>query len=87
MTYRVEFKKSAAREYAALPKPVQARISELIKLLSLSPFSSALDIKKLRGEDSLYRARTGDYRVLYEVEKTVLCVVVIKVGHRREIYR
>ena len=87
MTYRVEFKKSAAREFAALPKSVQERIAELLKLLSLSPFSSALDIKKLKGADSLYRARTGDYRILYEVEKSVLRIVVIKVGHRREIYR
>ena len=87
MTYRVELKKTAAREFAALPGPVQERIAELLRLLALSPFSSALDIKKLRGADGLYRARTGDYRVVYEVEKSLLRVVVIKVGHRREIYR
>lgn len=87
MTYRIEFRKSAAREFAALPKLVQQRIADLLKLLAVSPFSSALDIKKLKGADSLYRARTGDYRVVYEVEKAVLLVVVVKVGHRRDIYR
>lgn len=85
--YRVEFKKSAAREFAALSRSVQERIAELLKMLALSPFSSALDTKKLKGAEGLYRARTGDYRVLYEVEKSVLRILVIKVGHRREIYR
>jgi len=87
MTYHVEFKKSAAREFAALPKSVQQRIAELLKLLAQSPFSLALDIKKLKGVENLYRARSGDYRVVYEVHKAVLRIVVIKVGHRREIYR
>ena len=57
MTFRLEFKKSAAREFAALPKGVQQRIEELLTLLAVSPFSSALDIKKLKGVEDLYRAR------------------------------
>lgn len=87
MTYQVEFKKSAAREFGEFPKRIQHHIAELLKLLALSPFSSVLDIKKMKGMDSLYRVRSGDYRILYEVHKSVLRIVVIRVGHRREIYR
>lgn len=58
MTFRLEFKKSAAREFAALPKRVQKRIEELLRLLAVSPFSPASDIKKLKDvEESLSSAR------------------------------
>lgn len=42
---------------------------------------------KLKGEDELYRIRAGDYRIVYEVRDAALVVVVIKVGHRRDVYR
>lgn len=42
---------------------------------------------KLSGEESLWRIRMGDYRVVYQVQDAVLLVLVVKVGHRREIYR
>ena len=42
---------------------------------------------KLSGEESLWRIRVGDYRVVYQVQDAVLLVLVVKLGHRREIYR
>ena len=43
--------------------------------------------KKLRGESELWRVRVGDYRILYSIEEARLVVLVVKIGHRREVYR
>lgn len=43
--------------------------------------------KKLRGESDLWRVRVGDYRILYSIEEARLVVLVVKIGHRREVYR
>ncbi len=85
--YRVEFKKSAKKEFDRLPLRIQGKVIEALKLLSESPFSELLQIKKIRGGESLYRIRVGDYRLVYEVQTAVLWVIVIKIGHRREVYR
>ena len=42
---------------------------------------------KLQGESELYRVRVGDYRIVYQIQDAVLVVLVVKIGHRREIYR
>ena len=44
-------------------------------------------IKKIEGEDELYRLRAGDYRILYQVKGKVLLVLIVGIGHRRDIYR
>ena len=43
--------------------------------------------RKLRGESELWRVRVGDYRILYSIEEARLVVLVVKIGHRREVYR
>lgn len=85
-TYRVEFTRSAKREFDGVPRAIQERIGEACRFLTLNPFSELLRIKKLKGAQ-LYRIRIGDYRIVYEVRQQVLVVVIIKVGHRREVYR
>jgi mRNA interferase RelE/StbE len=42
---------------------------------------------KLQGGNELYRVRVGDYRIIYEIRDTILVVLVVEIGHRREIYR
>lgn len=86
-TYQVEFVKSARKEFDHLPTKIQNRILEAISLLSQNPYSELLKYKKLKGADSLYRIRVGDYRVVYEVRSGVLVIIIIKIGHRREVYR
>jgi mRNA interferase RelE/StbE len=44
-------------------------------------------VKKLAAEENLYRIRVGDYRVVYQIRDKELIVLVVKIGHRREIYR
>jgi mRNA interferase RelE/StbE len=85
--YRVEFKRSAAREFRHLPKAVRSRIEDAVRLLAVSPYSEQLGVRKLRGAEDLYRIRVGDYRIVYEIHGAVLIVVVVKIGHRREVYR
>jgi len=86
-TYRVEFVKSAQKEFDRLASGLQVKIAEALNLLAQNPFSELLKVKKLKGSDSLYRIRLGDYRVVYELRNEQLIVLVIKIGHRREVYR
>lgn len=87
MKYKIEFTKSAVKEYQSLPINTQKRILEALELLTVNPTSELLHIKKMHGHDNLFRIRIGDYRVLYELRYQVLVILVIKIGHRREVYR
>ena len=85
MAYRIELAPKALRDFKALDESVRGRIARRIDSLAENPFPSG--IKKLAGEDELYRLRVGDYRVLYQVQGKVLVVLILGVGHRREVYR
>ena len=85
MSYTVEFLPSAQPELAALPKDVQRRIANRIAALREGPRLSGA--KQREGEERLYRLRVGDYGVIYSIEGRRLVIVVVKVGHRREVYR
>lgn len=78
---------SAAREFRQLPKATKARVEEALQLLPVNPYAEILGVRKLRGATDLFRIRVGDYRIVYEVRNDVLTVVVIKLGHRRDVYR
>jgi len=86
-SYKVEFVKSAKKEFDHLPSKIKERITEALKFLSQNPFSDLLRTKKIKGADHLYRIRIGDYRLVYEIQKMRLLILVIKIGHRKEIYR
>ncbi len=85
--YTVEFVKSAEKEFLRLPKKVRDKFVEALKLLSISPYSELLKVKKLKGADDAYRIRVGEYRLIYTINEDRLVVLVIKLGHRREVYR
>ncbi len=85
MLYRIEFKPSAARRLGKLPEQVQKRIAIKVNALANNPRPPG--VEKLSGVESLYRIRVGDYRIIYEIQDEVLVVLVVKVGHRGEIYR
>ena len=85
--YRVHLTKSARKEFDSLPSKAQNRVSDVLRLLEINPFSELLQVKKLKGEENLYRTRIGDYRMVYEIRKKEIQVVVIKIGHRKEVYR
>lgn len=86
MPYVVLIKPSAAKELDAIDSAaMRRRIVELIQSLATDPRPPACN--KLAGRDSLFRVRAGDYRVVYTVNDQEIVVEVIKIGHRREIYR
>jgi len=85
MSYRVEFAASALREFRALERPIQRRIATCIDELAANAFPP--DVKKLQGAPDHYRIRVGDYRVIYRVEKKRVTIILVKIGHRREVYR
>ncbi len=85
--YRVEFTKSAKKEFDKIPTKMQDKMVEALSLLAQNPYSELLKVKKLKGAEALYRIRLGDYRIVYEIRNGQLVILVIKIGHRREIYR
>ncbi len=83
-SYKLLIKPSAAKELEGLPRKDRRRVVSKINTLAIAPRSPGCE--KLSAHD-LYRVRQGDYRVLYSITDDEKCVVVIKIGHRREIYR
>ena len=82
-TYDIVFKKSALKE---LPQKIQQKIIDATTLLAVNPYTELLQIKKLKGTDSLYRIRIQDYRIIYLIENNLIKITVIKIGHRKEVY-
>jgi len=83
VAYRVEIAETAAKSIAKLQPQVALRIRNAILGLAENPRPHS--VKKLRGENA-YRLRVGDYRVVYTINDRVVLVIIIRVGHRRDIY-
>lgn len=83
--YRIEFSHRAAKAYHALPEDVRRRIEPKIDALADLPRPHGA--RKIEGEETAYRVRVGDYRILYEVHNRPLLILIMNVGHRREVYR
>lgn len=82
--YRIEVRPAAARTLRKLDPDIQRRIQGAITLLAHDPRPPAA--RPLRGRPA-YRVRVGDYRVIYTIEDDVLLVVVVALGHRRDVYQ
>jgi mRNA interferase RelE/StbE len=85
MSYEIIFKPAAEKSFSKLPKDLQLKIVNAIELLSSNPRPQG--VKKLKSLLNLYRIRVGDYRVIYSIDEDVLIVSVIKIAHRREVYK
>jgi mRNA interferase RelE/StbE len=83
-SYELKFKKSVTRDLRPFPKQDVKRIMQRIRSLADEPPLAGCE--KLSGQER-YRVRQGAYRIVYEIEDARLTVIVVKVGHRREIYR
>jgi mRNA interferase RelE/StbE len=84
VSYSIRIKRSAAREIGALPREERARIVEAIDSLR----EQALRGHGLKGDlTGLRRLRVGHYRVIYELQQAHLVVLVLRVGHRKDVYR
>ncbi len=82
--YEVLLSKAARKQLQSLPVFIHNKIIEDISGLAADPRPAGC--KKLKGYKNSYRIRAGDYRIIYEVEDKVLRILVIAVGHRKDIY-
>jgi mRNA interferase RelE/StbE len=85
MTYEVALAPAAARQLRKFDPQVRRRIQAAIELLATEPRPPAAT--RLIGGAGEWRVRTGDYRIVYEIEEERLLVLVLSAGHRREIYQ
>jgi len=85
VTWRIEFRPSARAELLRLDPPVRERIVRGLARLAIEPRTAA-NVTAMKGTDE-YRLRVGDWRVVYTLHEDVLMVLVVRVGHRREVYR
>jgi len=85
LSYRIEIKRSAAKALKKIPKANRKRIVDKIDSLAESPPNP--DTTKMKGNDPFHKVRLGDYRIVYEIQEDVLVILVIKIGHRKDIYR
>ena len=84
MSYSLSIKQSAAKSLETVPKPDRLRIIDVIDALRTNPAAGSL----LKGELSgLRRVRVGSYRVVYEVVEDRLTILLVRIGHRRDVYR
>ena len=85
MTYEVALAPAAARQLRKFDPQVRRRLQAAIELLATEPRPPAAT--RLVGGAGEWRVRTGDYRIVYEIEEERLLVLVLSAGHRREIYQ
>lgn len=82
--YKVYIKRSAGKELGRIREKDRKKVIEKIRSLSFEP--RPVGVKKLSGEEK-YRVRQGDYRILYKIEAEIVTVTVVRIAHRREVYR
>ena len=84
MIYKIEVPNSVVKQLKKIPENDRKRIVKAIDSLASLPLPS--DVKKLKGYE-FYRIRSGDYRIIYSIENKKLVILIIKVAHRKEVYR
>ena len=85
MIYRIQIIPSAHRELSGLPRRDQKRVDA--RILSLADEPRPTGVRALAGQDSLYRLRIGNYRIIYKILDEDLMILVVKIGHRKDVYR
>ena len=83
-SFEIIFKQSVAKDLRQIPKKDIKKILKRIEALRTEPRPTG--VEKLSGQEK-YRIRQGVYRILYEIRKNELIIVVVKIGHRRDVYR
>jgi mRNA interferase RelE/StbE len=84
-SYRIEWKRSASKELQSLPHEAIHRILNVVERLTDNPLPHGAI--KLTGSEQTYRIRVGDYRIVYSFYEAILVVEIVRVAHRRDVYR
>lgn len=83
--YIIEYKKGVDKQIRKIPKIILKGIIKKIEKLSVNPQPNGAI--KLRGSSNYYRIRHLDYRVIYAIEHNILTIYILKIDHRREVYK
>jgi mRNA interferase RelE/StbE len=84
-SYKIEWKRSATKELKKLPPEIIKKILQAVGSLAENPLPDG--VKKLVGSHHTYRIREGAYRIIYNVLADVVVIEIIRVGHRKDVYR
>lgn len=84
-SYRIDWKASAKKELKKLDRQAIPKIVEEVESLADDPYP--VGHKKIQGSEHHYRIRIGDYRVIYSIENDMLLIEIIRVGHRKKVYK
>lgn len=84
-SYKIEWKRSAVKQLKQLPKEIVGKIIVAVENLSSNPFPNQTE--KLVGSENSFRIRVGDYRVVYNIFDRTLTIEIVRVRHRREVYK
>jgi mRNA interferase RelE/StbE len=85
VAYSIEFSPLAERQFKKLPGDVQTHLKPHIDALGDNPRPSGS--RKVQGQKNCHRLRVGDYRIVYDIYDRLLWILVLRIGHRREVYR
>ena len=85
MKYRIEFKRSAAKALKKIPRSDRRKIRDRID--SLAEDLPDPVTTKMKGDNPFHKVRVGDYRIVYEIQEGLLVILVLKIGHRKDVYR
>lgn len=84
-SFRLEWRASAAKELRKIDRKAVPRILAAAEQLAYEPHP--VGSKKLQGTESIYRIRVSDYRIVYEVNAAEVLIIIVRVRHRKEVYR
>jgi mRNA interferase RelE/StbE len=84
-SYQIEWRRSTKKDLRKIPSKEILRVIAVVESLAINPFPPGST--KLSGSEQSYRIRVGDYRILYDVHSGFLVIEVIKVGHRKDVYK
>ena len=85
MEYTIEFRPSVLKTLKKFPKRDLVRIKK--KVEELGSDLPDPNTTKMKGNNSFHKVRSGDYRIIYEIHKDRLVILVVKIGHRKDVYR
>ena len=83
--YRIELSATAERQLRKLERNDQVQVARAIQGLSTNPRPRGS--RKFRGYDDVFRIRTGVFRIIYSIEQGRLLIIILKLGHRKHVYR
>jgi len=83
--YKIEISRSAEKQLKKLPRDDRKRVVDAVLQLGEDAFPRGA--RRLSGYEDVFRIRVGRYRILYSVSETELIVIVLKIGHRKDVYR